>query len=58
MTKTQLEKLALIGREQTDIITRTPRAAKAFMIRAGIYTKAGSLKKSYGGGQTKTPDPK
>ena len=49
----QLEKLALIGRQQTDMITRTPEAAKAFLIQAGIYTKAGSLKKNYGGGQNR-----
>ena len=51
MTKTQLEKLATIGRERTDTITRTPQASKAFMIRAGICTKAGTLKESYGGGR-------
>jgi hypothetical protein len=55
MNKQQLEKLAKIGRRQTSEITQTPNAAKAFMIRAGIYTKAGALKESYGGGQSKKP---
>jgi hypothetical protein len=49
MNKQQFERLAEIGRKQTDAITQSPKAAKEFMIRAGIYTKAGHLKASYGG---------
>ena len=53
MDKQQLEKLVSIGRRRTDAITQTQKASKAFMVQAGIYTKAGSLKESYGGGQSK-----
>jgi hypothetical protein len=55
MNKQQLEKLASIGRSRTDEIKRSPETAKAFMIRAGIYTKAGTLKESYGGGRVRKP---
>jgi hypothetical protein len=52
MNKQYLQELESVGRQRTDALTRSPKDARAFMIRAGIYTKAGKLKANYGGAQT------
>lgn len=55
MTIDKLAALKELGRRQTDENTRTRQDARRFMIRTGVYTKKGELKKVYGGGATKEP---
>lgn len=46
--RTQAEELAEI-KNYTDHLKRHPDEARALLVRAGIYTKAGKLTKAYGG---------
>jgi NRPS condensation-like uncharacterized protein len=53
VTDQQLEHLKRVVRERSEQRRATPGASKNFMIRAGILTKKGKLRASYGGSQEK-----